>query len=117
MGGGAHDETGAGEHEGGSGPIHLHGPRLAAWWVSKRNNHHREHAERQVSGEVYRLLLLDGHSLADYLRKQGLGIYDISKVLAHADVKISERYLRGFDREDLDVDILPALKGEATKRG
>ena len=42
------------------------------------------------------------HSLADYLRKKGWSIYDISKVLAHANVRVTEQYLRGFDSEDLD---------------
>jgi site-specific recombinase XerD len=42
------------------------------------------------------------HSLADYLRKQGFSIYDISKVLGHANTSITEQYLKGFDREDLN---------------
>ena len=41
------------------------------------------------------------HSLADYLRKRGFSIYDISKVLGHANTRITEQYLKGFDREDL----------------
>ena len=42
------------------------------------------------------------HSLADYLRRKGWGLYDISKVLGHANVQVTERYLKGFDAEDLD---------------
>ena len=42
------------------------------------------------------------HSLADYLRKKGWSIYDISKVLAHANVRVTEQYLKGFDSTDLD---------------
>jgi integrase len=42
------------------------------------------------------------HSLADYLRKRGFSIYDISKVLGHANTTITEQYLKGFDREDLN---------------
>lgn len=42
------------------------------------------------------------HSLADYLRSLGWSIYDISKMLNHASVGITEAYLAGFDSDDLD---------------
>ena len=35
--------------------------------------------------------------------KQGFSIYDISKVLGHANTRITEQYLKGFDREDLTM--------------
>ena len=49
------------------------------------------------------------HSLADYLRKKGWSIYDISKVLAHANVRVTEQYLKGFDADDLDEKMRQAF--------
>lgn len=42
------------------------------------------------------------HSLADFLRRKGWSVYDISKMLAHSSISVTERYLKGFDSDDLD---------------
>lgn len=42
------------------------------------------------------------HSFADLARIQGWNIYDISKALGHANIKVTERYLKKFDAEGLD---------------
>lgn len=42
------------------------------------------------------------HSFADYARKQGMTIYDISKALGHSSLGITERYLSDFDDSSLD---------------
>ena len=49
------------------------------------------------------------HSLADYLRRKGWSVYDISKILAHSNVIVTERYLKGFDKDDLDNKMLEAF--------
>lgn len=40
---------------------------------------------------------LSRHSFADILRTKKASIYDISKLLGHSDIKITQRYLKGFD--------------------
>lgn len=40
---------------------------------------------------------LSRHSFADILRTRGTSIYDISHLLGHSDIKITQRYLKGFD--------------------
>ena len=42
------------------------------------------------------------HSFADYARSRGMSLYDISKALAHSDIKITQSYLKSFDEESLD---------------
>lgn len=42
------------------------------------------------------------HSFADIARTRGWDVYAISKALGHANIKITESYLRGFDAEGLD---------------
>ncbi len=42
------------------------------------------------------------HSLAGRLLEQGWDVYDIRQVLGHANVRVTEEYLRGFGRPDLD---------------
>jgi integrase/recombinase XerD len=42
------------------------------------------------------------HSMADYLRKSGQSIYDISKILGHSSIKITESYLSSLDQESVD---------------
>lgn len=42
------------------------------------------------------------HSFADIARRKGWGVYDISKALGHANLKVTETYLKGFDAEALD---------------
>lgn len=43
------------------------------------------------------------HSFADVARQRGWSIYDISKALGHANITVTERYLRGFDGDALDA--------------
>ena len=42
------------------------------------------------------------HSLAGRLLEAGWDVYDIRAVLGHASVRVTEEYLRGFGRPDLD---------------
>lgn len=42
------------------------------------------------------------HSFADFARKQDWSVYDISRALAHSNLRVTERYLKGFDADDLD---------------
>lgn len=42
------------------------------------------------------------HSFADMARKKGMKLYDISKVLGHSSLSITERYLENFDDTSLD---------------
>lgn len=42
------------------------------------------------------------HSFADYARTAGMGLYDISKALGHADIQITQAYLKSFDETSLD---------------
>ena len=42
------------------------------------------------------------HSFADIARKKGLDVYTISKALGHSSLKVTERYLKGFDTNALD---------------
>jgi site-specific recombinase XerD len=45
------------------------------------------------------------HSFANYANKKNMGVYSISKALAHADLKTTQQYLDGFDEEKLDTDM------------
>lgn len=45
------------------------------------------------------------HSFANYALKKELDLYSISKALGHADLKITEQYLKSFDEEKLDDDM------------
>jgi len=42
------------------------------------------------------------HSWAHFALKQGMDLYSISKALGHADLKITEEYIKSFDEEMLD---------------
>lgn len=42
------------------------------------------------------------HSFADISRKKGVSIYDISKLLGHSSIKITENYLASIDPETYD---------------
>lgn len=42
------------------------------------------------------------HSMADYLRRSGQSIYDISKILGHSSIKVTETYLKRLDYESVD---------------
>lgn len=41
------------------------------------------------------------HSFADYGRKRGMSIYDISKALGHKNLQVTEWYLKEFDEESV----------------
>ncbi|MDZ4700021.1 MAG: site-specific integrase [Rhodothermales bacterium] len=73
--------------------------------ISSRNslaNKYLKQIQQKLGIQTRLSFHLARHSLADYLRRKGWSIYDISKVLAHANVRVTEQYLRGFDSEDLD---------------
>lgn len=42
------------------------------------------------------------HSFADVARAKGRSVYDISKALGHANLKVTETYLKGFDTGAVD---------------
>jgi integrase len=42
------------------------------------------------------------HTLSDLMRKSGIGLYDISKILGHADIAVTQKYLNTLDRESVD---------------
>ena len=42
------------------------------------------------------------HSFADIARQRGWDVYAISKALGHANLKVTESYLKGFDEAGLD---------------
>ena len=50
------------------------------------------------------------HSFADIARKKGISVYDISKMLAHSSIKITETYLKNFDSESMDKSMERVFK-------
>jgi integrase/recombinase XerD len=46
------------------------------------------------------------HSWADYARRKGMSVYSISKVLAHSSLKTTEGYLKSFDTDGVDAELL-----------
>jgi len=42
------------------------------------------------------------HSWSDYARRKGMSVYDISKVLGHSSLKVTEGYLASFDTDGVD---------------
>lgn len=51
------------------------------------------------------------HSLADHMRTSGASLYDVSKVLGHANTRVTESYLRGFDEDTTAAALVRALGG------
>jgi len=52
------------------------------------------------------------HSFAEYARSKGMSIYDISKALAHSDIKITQQYLKSFDENSLDNAMNELFNGD-----
>ena len=46
--------------------------------------------------------LMVRHSFADMSRKKGVNVYDISKLLGHSSISITEQYIRYIDPETFD---------------
>jgi site-specific recombinase XerD len=42
------------------------------------------------------------HSFADIARKKGISIYDISKMLGHSDISVTQGYIKSLDVEAMD---------------
>ncbi|MCB9233940.1 MAG: site-specific integrase [Bacteroidia bacterium] len=42
------------------------------------------------------------HSAADFLRRQNVNVYDISKILGHSSIKVTEAYLKTLDVDSMD---------------
>jgi integrase len=42
------------------------------------------------------------HTVSDLMRKSGMGIYEISKILGHSDIAVTQKYLNTLDRESVD---------------
>ncbi|WP_412062132.1 tyrosine-type recombinase/integrase [Rubrivirga sp. IMCC45206] len=49
------------------------------------------------------------HSLADHLRKEGVPVYDVSKILTQSRLSTTETYLASFDTTSVDASLLGAL--------
>jgi len=45
------------------------------------------------------------HTFSDLMRKSGKSIYDISKVLGHSDISITEKYLKSLDYDSTDNSV------------
>ena len=45
------------------------------------------------------------HTFADFARKKGAAVYDVSKALGHSSIKITESYLAKFDYDTQDVTL------------
>lgn len=43
------------------------------------------------------------HSMADYLRRSGKSLYDISKILGHSNIAVTQTYLKSLDYETVDA--------------
>lgn len=52
------------------------------------------------------------HSYADFVRKQGMDLYSISKTLGHSDLKTTEAYLKSFDEDTVDSALAQAFNGK-----
>lgn len=50
------------------------------------------------------------HSFADIARKKNANVYDISKLLGHSSIKITEAYLKNFDSESMDKTMEGIMK-------
>lgn len=50
------------------------------------------------------------HSVADHLRKSGLSLWDVSKILGHANARITEFYMKAFDEEEVGDKLTRALR-------
>lgn len=50
------------------------------------------------------------HSFADIARKKNASVYDISKLLGHSSIKITEAYLKNFDSESMDKTMEGIMK-------
>jgi integrase len=50
------------------------------------------------------------HSIADYLRVKGASIYDISKILRHSNVSMTEQYLKQFDADAASRALVKAFE-------
>jgi integrase len=45
------------------------------------------------------------HTFSDLMRKKGIGIYDISKILGHSDIGTTQKYLKSIDHETMDSSL------------
>lgn len=45
------------------------------------------------------------HTFSDLMRRKGVGIYDISKVLGHSDIATTQKYLKSIDHETMDSSL------------
>ncbi|NBB85236.1 MAG: tyrosine-type recombinase/integrase [Bacteroidetes bacterium] len=53
------------------------------------------------------------HSFADLARRKGWSVYDISKALGHSSLKVTEKYLAGFDKGGLSDKMNNLFSGGA----
>lgn len=61
------------------------------------NNKDLKKVQKIAKIETKMTFHLSRHSFADIHRTRGTSINDISNLLGHSDIKITQRYLKGFD--------------------
>lgn len=80
-------------------------PRRLVGAVGSRNavvNRQLKEIARRAGVRCHLSFHIARHSFADFCRRRGWSVYDISKALGHANITVTERYLRGFDADALD---------------
>ena len=73
--------------------------------ISSRNvlvNKYLKKIQQRAGAETNLSFHIARHSIAAYLYEQGYDIYTIKEVLGHANVRITEEYLRGFRHSHTD---------------
>ncbi|GIV60283.1 MAG: phage integrase [Rhodothermaceae bacterium] len=73
--------------------------------ISARNalvNKYLKQLARRAGIDKHLSFHVSRHSFADMARTKGMDLYSISKALGHANVQVTERYLKGFDAGALD---------------
>ena len=80
-------------------------PRVVRRAISSRNtivNKNLKKLAEMADVEANVSFHIARHSFADFARKRGQDLYVISKALGHANLKVTETYLKSFDHETVD---------------
>jgi site-specific recombinase XerD len=67
--------------------------------------------EKSISSHVAR------HSFADIARKKDISIYDISKMLGHSDISVTQGYIKSLDFESMDEAMGSVFNNKIRKNG
>ncbi|MBO6524167.1 MAG: tyrosine-type recombinase/integrase [Balneolaceae bacterium] len=76
--------------------------------ISSKNvivNRHLKELAKQAKIDENISFHVSRHSFANYALQKGMGVYSISKALAHSNLKTTEVYLKSFDEELLDNEM------------